>query len=121
MRWPWQRDERHSYEETTFSHDSPAPTVPAGAARRRILFSGSVQGVGFRFSCQMAADAHGLTGWVENLDDGDVLTEVQGQEEGIEAFLDDILHPRGRVFYHARVAGSEAVEPVAESGYRVVG
>ena len=34
--------------------------------RRRYHFYGRVQGVGFRYYAQYAADAAGVTGWVRN-------------------------------------------------------
>lgn len=46
--------------------------------RLDVIFYGRVQGVGFRFrACQIANDL-GLTGNVENLDDGSVHMQVQG-------------------------------------------
>ena len=37
--------------------------------RRRIVFYGRVQGVGFRYRAQYAAEQYRLTGWVYNEDD----------------------------------------------------
>ena len=39
---------------------------------------GRVQGVGFRYFVQRAANALGLTGWVRNRDDGDVEVYAAG-------------------------------------------
>ena len=47
--------------------------------RKHIYFSGQVQGVGFRYRATNAARANGLTGWVDNLWDGRVEMEVQGE------------------------------------------
>lgn len=44
-------------------------------------FHGRVQGVGFRFTAKYLAQSLGLTGWVENEDDGTVLMEIQGREQ----------------------------------------
>ena len=46
--------------------------------RKHIYFSGDVQGVGFRYRSCYIAQSLGLTGWVENLWDGRVEMEVQG-------------------------------------------
>lgn len=51
--------------------------------RKHIYFSGSVQGVGFRYRAYYAAESLGLTGWVKNLWDGRVEMEVQGDPESI--------------------------------------
>ena len=55
--------------------------------RYYILFKGQVQGVGFRYTAQMLAKKHDLTGWVRNLDDGDVDMEVQGDEMEIHKMI----------------------------------
>lgn len=62
----------------------PAPVLPDGAVRRRYRFFGDVQGVGFRYRAKYAAETLGLTGWVENEEDGSVTMEVQGQPEIID-------------------------------------
>jgi len=46
--------------------------------RRRYIFSGSVQGVGFRYRTANAANVVGITGWVRNEYDGTVMAEFQG-------------------------------------------
>ena len=49
--------------------------------RRRYVFYGSVQGVGFRWRAMQAANLYGLTGWVRNDWDGSVTMELQGEEK----------------------------------------
>ena len=46
--------------------------------RRRWRFTGTVQGVGFRYYARAAALHLGLTGWVANNWDGSVTLEAQG-------------------------------------------
>ena len=55
--------------------------------RRHIRFFGRVQGVGFRYQSQHAANAAGVTGWVRNNADGSVEMEAQGTEEAISRML----------------------------------
>lgn len=61
--------------------------------RKKIIFRGNVQFVGFRFQAKYLADTLGLTGYVENLPDGSVLMEVQGRERTIEDLI-ICLHQR---------------------------
>jgi acylphosphatase len=53
---------------------------------RRFVVSGRVQGVGFRFFVQEAALVEGLSGWVQNLEDGRVEAHVEGDREAVERF-----------------------------------
>lgn len=55
--------------------------------RRRISFSGRVQGVGFRATARHTAAAFPITGWVRNEPDGTVLLEAQGRPEDLDRFL----------------------------------
>lgn len=55
--------------------------------RKEIRFTGSVQGVGFRYRAQYAANGCGVTGWVHNEWDGSVLMEAQGSEQQINEML----------------------------------
>ncbi len=52
--------------------------MSAAVERRHWHFTGSVQGVGFRYRAQYAAQLLDLTGWVENNWDGTVDLEAQG-------------------------------------------
>lgn len=55
--------------------------------RYYILVDGRVQGVGFRYYCQMNATNLNLTGWVRNMPDGMVEMEVQGTENTLAKFI----------------------------------
>ena len=63
--------------------------------RKRIVFTGWVQGVGFRYRARRAADLLGVTGWVRNVYDGSVTMEIQGTEEQI----DEVILAIGRGHY----------------------
>ena len=52
--------------------------------RKRFVFNGRVQGVGFRYLTRRAADLIGVTGWVRNERDGSVTLEIQGTEEQVD-------------------------------------
>ena len=55
--------------------------------RKAFKFTGSVQGVGFRYRAQYAANGLRVTGWVKNEWDGSVSMEAQGSEEQINEML----------------------------------
>ncbi len=57
---------------------------------KHIIFTGRVQGVGFRFTAHRLAGQHRLTGWVRNLPDGSVEMFAQGPEEDIDACIEEI-------------------------------
>ncbi len=58
-----------------------------GVIRRRSVFSGRVQGVGFRATSREIARGFAVTGLVRNEPDGTVLLEVQGEEKELSAFF----------------------------------
>jgi acylphosphatase len=49
--------------------------------RARLLVSGVVQGVNFRWFVQETAKSMGINGWVKNLPDGDVEIECETESE----------------------------------------
>ena len=58
--------------------------------RLRAVVKGEVQGVGFRWAIQRRAGQLGLTGFAENLRDGSVRVEAEGDPgrlDELEAFL----------------------------------
>ena len=62
--------------------------------RYKMIFTGRVQGVGFRYKARHVADHYGLTGYVRNEYDGSVLVEVQGTELDIQMFLQNLYQDR---------------------------
>ena len=66
--------------------------------RARLIVTGSVQGVNFRWFVQETAKNLGIKGWVKNLPDGDVEIECESAtERGYRDFLTRIEageHPR---------------------------
>jgi acylphosphatase len=57
---------------------------------RHIVFSGRVQGVGFRFTALNVANRYELKGYVRNLPDGDVEMLAQGTAEMIDNCVRDL-------------------------------
>jgi acylphosphatase len=59
---------------------------------KRVIYTGRVQGVGFRYSTKQIASGFDVTGWIKNLDDGTVEMQVMASDpDELEAFLADIL------------------------------
>lgn len=60
--------------------------------RRRYVFHGEVQGVGFRYHASTIADYLGLTGYVRNNPDGSVTAEAQGTLRDLSSFVEKICN-----------------------------
>jgi acylphosphatase len=54
---------------------------------RRIVVSGRVQGVGFRYALADEARSRGVRGWVRNRRDGSVEAMLAGDAEAVDALL----------------------------------
>jgi acylphosphatase len=66
--------------------------------RLRVVYSGRVQGVGFRFTAERLAYQFDVGGWVRNLDDGRVELVVEGEPAETAALLEAIaLAMRGKI------------------------
>ncbi|MEX2044305.1 MAG: acylphosphatase [Opitutus sp.] len=59
----------------------------ADAHHESVVFSGHVQGVGFRYSVLQVARGFDVTGFVGNLSDGRVQLEAEGDEAEVDAFI----------------------------------
>ena len=53
-------------------------------ARLRLVVTGRVQGVGFRWATVAEADRLGLTGWVRNQASGGVEILAEGDKDGLD-------------------------------------
>lgn len=80
------------------------------SVRRRVVVSGDVQMVGFRWSCARAAERLGVAGWVRNLPTGQVEAVVEGPPDAVEAMVEWLRRgPR-----LARVSGVQVVDEGVE-------
>jgi acylphosphatase len=87
--------------------------------RRRVVVHGYVQGVGFRFAVERAADSRGVAGWVRNRSDGTVEAVFEGEPEDVEALVRFCGEgPRGAAVDRVEVE-RESAEGL--SGFRVAG
>lgn len=58
--------------------------------RRRVIFHGRVQGVGFRYTTCSIAARFPVGGWVKNLPDGTVEVVAEGTRSCVAEFLDEV-------------------------------
>ena len=87
------------------------------AVRRRVIISGRVQGVGFRYSCRRVAEGQGVNGWARNLPDGRVEACFEGDPDAVERLVAWCRHGPS----HADVNDVEVVQetPRGEHGFRL--
>jgi acylphosphatase len=86
---------------------------------KRVLYSGQVQGVGFRMTAvRLSRRYSGVRGWVRNLPDGRVELFADGDAHAVEGLLSDIRDRMGEF-----IASEEATEcepDPALTGFQVV-
>ena len=87
--------------------------------RRHVLVYGFVQGVGFRFAVQRAANSRGVAGWVRNRPDGAVEAVFEGEPEDVEALVE--LCRRGPSGAEVERVDVEEELPEGLAGFRVTG
>lgn len=86
--------------------------------RRLVTVSGRVQGVFFRESTRQTAEAHAVSGWVRNTDEGTVEAAFEGEPDAVEALIEFCRTGPGG----AEVAAVEVRErePERAQGFRVL-
>lgn len=60
--------------------------------REHMIFTGRVQGVGFRYKVCYIARHHGMTGFAHNEYDGSVTVELQGTKEQMDELIQILQH-----------------------------
>ncbi|MCG8451309.1 MAG: acylphosphatase [Pirellulales bacterium] len=79
--------------------------------RRQVLYSGHVQGVGFRFTAEGIARSYEVTGFVRNLPDGRVELIAEGPADQLDAFLQELAEQKAG---HIRSVQSDQRPPTDE-------
>ena len=64
--------------------------------RVHVLYSGHVQGIGFRFTARAIAHELEITGWIKNRNDSRVEIIAEQQEEVLKQFLTRLQHSFSR-------------------------
>ena len=57
---------------------------------KKIIFSGRVQGVGFRYTTKEVATGYDVVGSVKNLSDGSVELLIMGESDETDAYLSEL-------------------------------
>lgn len=76
--------------------------------RAHIIFQGTVQGVGFRWTAESVAISLGITGWVRNCPDGNVEAICEGKKEDIDTFIQKMKSEMGHYIRSSNVNWQEA-------------
>ena len=86
--------------------------------RKRVVVTGVVQGVGFRWTAREVAQQLGVAGFAFNRVDGAVEVEAEGEPAAVERMLDWLADgPPGS---HVTAIHVTDVDPVGEHGFRVI-
>ena len=81
--------------------------------RRDLLYSGRVQGVGFRYTTRQIAGRYQVVGFVQNLPDGRVGLVAEGEAAELDAFVDAVGQELGRYIQNIQ---SQSSKPTGEFG-----
>jgi acylphosphatase len=88
-----------------------------GVSHSTVHFSGHVQGVGFRYTVLQVARGFEVTGIAQNLADGRVLVEVEGDSGEIDEFVRAIEERMAG--YIRKVERTDDVRPPQISGFLI--
>jgi acylphosphatase len=83
---------------------------------KRVLYSGQVQGVGFRYTAQALAAGYPVAGYVRNLPSGEVELVAEGEDSVIEAFLAAVAQRMAGYITNTTV---QDAAPSGQHGFRI--
>lgn len=75
---------------------------------KRVIFTGRVQNVGFRYTVKDLARSFEVRGWVKNLPDGSVELQVMGEPAEVAAFIREIVE-ESNVAHHIKSHMAQAI------------
>ncbi len=84
--------------------------------RKRVTYSGRVQGVGFRYTAIHVAASFPIAGYVRNLPNGNVELVAEGPAEDVDAFLSRLAEQMAGYIEETVVAEEE---PSGLQGFRI--
>lgn len=73
--------------DSSWPADASMTATPSTQVRRHVLFTGHVQGVGFRFTVRSLATDRPIAGWVRNLPDGRVEMVAESSPAELDRFV----------------------------------
>lgn len=86
---------------------------------KRVIVSGRVQGVGFRYTTKDLARGFDVCGSVRNLPDGTVEILVMGEPEEVDEFLRELAE-ESQVAHFIKDMHADAIPPLDEvSGFTI--
>ena len=83
-------------------------------SRFRIVYTGRVQGVGFRWNVKDVSESFEVTGFVRNLSDGTVELWVEGEKAEARKMI-DAVEVKLRDYWHSKVEDEREGEPQYEN------
>jgi acylphosphatase len=83
---------------------------------KRVLYSGRVQGVGFRYTAQRLAEQFPVAGYVRNLSNGSVEMAAEGEAAQVDAFLQTVAQRMGD---YIRTANVQDQTPANYQGFEI--
>jgi acylphosphatase len=87
----------------------------ANPVSKLAVYSGRVQGVGFRYTAEELARGHAVSGYVRNLPEGTVEVLAEGPGQEVDAFLRAIERRMGDYIRNKSV---QDVAPTGTKGFR---
>lgn len=85
------------------------------------IFSGRVQGVGFRYSTLRIANEFGVSGWVRNLSNGGVeVFAAHAEKDALDRFIAKLRATFERNIVSVKTLPSEPDEAQGFSGFRIL-
>ena len=87
---------------------------------KRVIFTGRVQNVGFRYTVKDLARAFDVRGWVKNLPDGTVELQVMGEPDEVKAFIKEVAE-ESNVAHHIKSLMAETI-PISDdvTGFKII-
>ena len=78
---------------------------------KEVIFTGRVQGVGFRYVTKQLALGFDVIGWIRNLTDGTVALQILGEGEEIDDFINEIVE-ESELASHIREFSASEIPPL---------